>query len=53
MRKFRGVTYNITVRREGPGNHVKLAVDGQSISGDVVDAPTDGRAGVSVTVSLG
>jgi cellobiose phosphorylase len=52
VRRFRGVTYNIAVRREGPGNAVKLAVDGQSIDGDIVPAPTDGRTEVSVEVTL-
>ena len=38
-RRFRGVTYAITVRRAGPGNAVALTVDGQPVAGDVVLAP--------------
>ena len=52
MRRFRGVTYNITVHREGPGNTVKLIVDGQPIEGDVIPPPADGRTEVSVEVVL-
>jgi cellobiose phosphorylase len=52
VRRFRGVTYNITVRREGPGNAVTLTVDGQPVPGDVVPPPTDGRTEVTVEVAL-
>jgi cellobiose phosphorylase len=52
VRRFRGVTYDITVRREGPGNAVKLTVDGQSVAGEVVPAPADGRTEVAVEVTL-
>lgn len=38
-RYFRGVTYTITVERQGPGNHVSLTVDGQPVSGDVIPLP--------------
>jgi len=52
VRRFRGVTYNITVRREGPGNGVKLTVDGQPVAGDVVVPPADGRGEVAVEAVL-
>jgi cellobiose phosphorylase len=52
VRRFRGVTYHITVRREGPGNAVKLTVDGRPVAGDVVPAPADGRSEVAVEVTL-
>jgi len=52
VRRFRGVTYHITVRREGPGNTVKLSVDGQPVAGDVIPPPTDGRSEVTVEVAL-
>ena len=42
-RKFRGVTYNIEVERIGKGNKIELTVDGESVLGDVVPPPTDGR----------
>jgi len=52
VRRFRGVTYRITVRRAGTGNAVKLMVDGQAVDGDVVRAPADGRTEVVVEVTL-
>jgi len=53
VRKFRGVTYDIDVRREGPGGQVNLIVDGRPLTGDVVPPPIDGRAVVAVKVWLG
>jgi cellobiose phosphorylase len=35
-RILRGVTYRITVVREGPGNEVSLEVDGRRVDGDIV-----------------
>jgi cellobiose phosphorylase len=52
VRRFRGVTYNITVRREGAGNAVNLTVDGQPIEGNVITPPTGARTEVSVDVTL-
>ena len=52
VRRFRGVTYRITVRRAGTGNAVKLVVDGLAAEGDVVRAPADGRREVEVEVTL-
>jgi cellobiose phosphorylase len=52
-RLFRGVVYNIRVRRVGPGNAVALVVDGQPVAGDVVPPPSPGVADVSVEVALG
>jgi cellobiose phosphorylase len=52
-RKFRGVTYRIAVRREGPGNKVSLKVDGKSVEGAVVPPPADGRKEVKVEAILG
>ena len=52
VRRFRGVTYRITVRRAGTGNAVKLVVDGLAAEGDVVRAPADGRTEVEVEVTL-
>lgn len=49
-RIFRGVTYQIVVRRVGPGNGVSLMVDGQPIEGNVVPLPPTGRTVVSVQV---
>jgi cellobiose phosphorylase len=52
-RKFRGVTYQITVRRAGPGNEVALKVDGAAVTGSTVPPPGDGRKKVVVEVVLG
>ena len=52
VRRFRGVTYNVSVRRAGPGNKVKLTVDGRPVEGDVVPPPSDGRRETSVEVSV-
>ncbi len=53
MRKFRGATYDITVTRVGAGNSVALKVDGQTIVGNVVPPPSDGRTFVSVHAEVG
>lgn len=52
-RKFRGATYDITVTRVGAGNSVALKVDGQTIVGNVVPPPSDGRTFVSVHAEVG
>jgi cellobiose phosphorylase len=52
VRKFRGVTYRIKVRRAGKGNNVSLAVDGKPLEGAVVPPPP-GKTEVSVEVKLG
>lgn len=36
QRSFRGTTYDITVRRAGPGNTVRLTVDGVPVEGNIV-----------------
>ncbi|RPJ16957.1 MAG: glycosyl transferase, partial [Chloroflexi bacterium] len=38
-RSFRGVHYEISVKREGAGNSVALEVDGKSIKGTVIPLP--------------
>ena len=50
-RKFRGVTYRIHVKREGPGNRVALSMDGKPVQGDIVLA-SKGQTAVSVEVTL-
>jgi cellobiose phosphorylase len=50
-RVFRGVTYRITVERQGPGNEVALTVDGQAIPGSIVPPP-ENSGEVSVCVTL-
>ncbi len=51
-RVFRGVTYDITVKRAGPGNAVSLSVDGRPIEGTVVPPPPAGRTEVEVQAVL-
>jgi cellobiose phosphorylase len=51
-RVFRGVTYDITVTRTGPGNTVSLKVDGRPVPGDVVPFPPAGQATVRVGVTI-
>ncbi|NDJ75205.1 MAG: glycosyl transferase [Chloroflexi bacterium] len=40
-RVFRGTTYHITVKREGPGQETSLSVNGQAIAGDIVPPEGD------------
>ena len=51
-RIFRGVTYRISVMREGLGNIVSLKVDGKQIDGDIVPIPPKGVEDVQVEVTL-
>ena len=51
-REFRGVTYQINVKRSGPGNSVKLFVDDKPVDGHVVQTPSDGRRTVVVDAVL-
>jgi len=51
-RKFRGVTYHISVSRKGAGNKLSLTVDGKPLEGAVVPPPTDGRKEVKVEAIL-
>jgi len=51
-RRFRGATYHITVRREGPGNDVSLWVDGQPVAGTVIPLPAAGQTDVVVEAVL-
>ena len=48
-RRFRGVTYEITVARAGSGDGVELVVDGTRVAGDVVPFA---RAGDPVLVDV-
>ena len=53
MRVFRGVRYQVSVERIGPGNTVSLLVDGQSVGGNVVPLPSTDQDTVIVQVALG
>ena len=52
-RRFRGVTYDIAVKRAGPGNAVKLTVDGKEIDGTLVPLPAEGTKTVTVEAVIG
>jgi len=51
-RKFRGVTYNISVERAGPGNQVSLEANGISIAGNLVPSPPPGIKNVALTAKI-
>ncbi|HET90123.1 MAG TPA: glycosyl transferase [Chloroflexi bacterium] len=51
-RVFRGVTYHITVEREGRGNQVSLTVDGQAVADNLVPLPPAGQRDVYVRAIL-
>lgn len=51
-RLFRGVTYRISVERAGPGNTVKLEVDGAPIEGNVIPLPGSSVTEVAVKARL-
>lgn len=51
-RLFRGVTYDITVEREGPGNQVSLTVEGRPVAGHRVPLPAEGQGRVTVHATL-
>jgi len=52
VRRFRGVTYRINVRREGPGNAATVTADGRQLASNIVPPPADGRTEVPVEVTL-
>ena len=51
-RKFRGVTYQIAVRRAGEGNCVALEVDGKPIEGNLVRPTASGAGVVQIKATL-
>jgi cellobiose phosphorylase len=51
-RIFRGVTYDIEVKRAGEGNRVSLTVDGVAVPGRTVPLPAGGRSAVLVQATL-
>jgi len=53
IREFRGVRYAISIKREGPGNAVRLEVDSQPVAGNLVPLPKTGTKEVTVKVTLG
>jgi cellobiose phosphorylase len=51
-RIFRGVTYRISVEREGEGDEVALSVEGEPAEGNIVPLPAEGAKEVTVQVRL-
>lgn len=51
-RTFRGVTYEISIERQGAGNNVSLTVDGKVVAGDIVPTPAAGVKTVKVQAVL-
>lgn len=52
VRCFRGVRYEISIKREGPGNNVRLTVAGQPVAGKIVPLPAAGVQVVKVNVTV-
>jgi cellobiose phosphorylase len=52
VRKYRGVTYRIAVKRMGKGNSVSLVVDGNAVPGDVIPIPPPGTNEVAVEATI-
>jgi cellobiose phosphorylase len=53
VRVFRGVQYEIVISRQGPGNQVRLEVDGKSIKGNHIPIPNLGTEVVHVKALIG
>jgi len=51
-RKFRGSTFEISVKRTGTGNSIQLVADGQPIEGLTVPIPAKNGSTVKVTVTV-
>jgi len=51
-RTWRGVPYEITVERRGPGNTVALAVNGKPVEGNTIPVAEAGQTSVSVHVTI-
>jgi cellobiose phosphorylase len=52
-RVFRGVTYNIDVKRIGPGGEVSLSIEGEKIGGNIIPHSMIQGDTANVTVHLG
>jgi len=51
-RIFRGVTYQITVKRTGPGNNITLAVNGNHVEGNIIPLPSQKTRKVDIMATL-
>ena len=52
-RTYRGVRYDIHVKRVGPGNNIQLEVNGESIQGTIIPLPLQGTTVVQVNAKIG
>jgi cellobiose phosphorylase len=52
-RIFRDVDYEINVKRVGPGNTVKISVDGKPVEGNILPLPAEGDRQMIVDVRIG
>jgi cellobiose phosphorylase len=52
VRSYRGVCYVIHVERIGPGNNIRLEVDGKAVEGTIVPIPPAGTSEVRVMVRI-
>jgi cellobiose phosphorylase len=52
-RKYRGVWYQIEVKRRGPGNTVSLEVNGSPLDSTVIPLPKNGKTILQVTAWVG
>jgi cellobiose phosphorylase len=52
VRSYRGVCYVIHVERIGPGNNIRLEVDGKAVEGTIVPIPPVGTSEVQVMVKI-
>ncbi len=52
-RTYRGTRYVIHVFRKGPGNSIRLEVDGKAIDGTIIPPPSGSSHEVQVTVYVG
>jgi len=53
VRHFRGVRYEVLVMRAGPGNTVRLEVDGEYLEGTVAPLPPPGKQVVKIIATIG
>jgi cellobiose phosphorylase len=53
VRQFRGVRYEISVKRVGPGNDVSLEVDGKPVPGTLVPLPGKGVNTLKIAAYIG
>lgn len=53
VRLFRGVRYELTIKRGGSGNNVRLEVDGNVVAGNIIPLPAPDVKTVKVKVTVG